>query len=457
MHYVRLACVSLLSYVCQAAPRAYAHPGQSLEVKIEIRDDGVHQRLLISADLVLELFRANNVEYKLPEKVGDDYSYADADVEQTFQDTLADIFAFENPVTIDDVDVEPEFRGAEFVEAGMPGYPVYTPPDVRVTLFYAAPGEPQRVSLIWTIFPRDPMRMAFGLPEAGGVVAELDAYDENLIIVFSETEPEYIWHTTPATAADRPGPVVAALTPPRLSIPTLSIGLLVAWFVVLGIVGVMRETRRVPRGLLLASVIPLAAAGLARDVLVLHVQTPWGTTVALPDETQAEEIFRALQTNVYRAFEKKEPSDIYDVLAYSVDGDLLDEVYNEVYQSLILRDQGGAVARIKGVEIEDVTLDHAGVLPDARTPAFSLRSRWRVHGAVYHWGHVHSRTNEYTAKFTVAQRGENWKLTAINDLTGERIVGEEDDPAILAPPEPINPLLPPGTELSPPQLRDTTP
>ncbi len=422
--------VSVALFVLSFAPGARAHPGQNLDVKIEIRDGGVTQHIIISADMIGVLFAAHQAQYQAPQRVGDEHRYTDPDAEAAFRKTVADIFELENPITINGKLVQPELRQLEFVEANSLGYLTGLPPDVSIRLFYPAPAELREVGLVWTIYPEDATRRALGMPAKVGVIAQLDAPEENRLLLFTPEEPEQIWHASTQTKKDSVAPVVAAFNQPTLGIPALSIAVVGVWLIVLVAIAVHRRPKRVPRGLLLASVLPLALAGLTRNVLVFTVQSPWGPTIELPDDAQAVGIFETLQKNVYRAFEKKTSGDVYDVLAYSVDGELLDEVYNEVHQSLILRDQGGAVARIRAVDILDAEVEHAGVLADTQAAAFTVRSRWRVHGAVYHWGHVHARTNEYTAKFTVAQRAGSWKITGISDLEGERIVQEGDDPRI---------------------------
>jgi hypothetical protein len=44
-----------------------------------------------------------------------------------------------------------------------------------------------------------------------------------------------------------------------------------------------------------------------------------------------------------------------------------------------------------------------------------------VVGTVEHWGHVHSRTNEYEARFTIEPRASAWKITALEVLNEKRL------------------------------------
>jgi hypothetical protein len=89
---------------------------------------------------------------------------------------------------------------------------------------------------------------------------------------------------------------------------------------------------------------------------------------------------------------------------------------------------------VQSVDILNAELVSSGVLPESNAPAFQIRSRWRVHGAVYHWGHVHSRTNEYQALYSVAEVDHNWKINGVEVLGQRRIVQPGDDPVVEAPP-----------------------
>ena len=63
------------------------------------------------------------------------------------------------------------------------------------------------------------------------------------------------------------------------------------------------------------------------------------------NEAQALAIFVPLHANIYRAFDYGGESDVYDALAQSVQGELLDRTYRDVRRSLALQEAGGAVDR----------------------------------------------------------------------------------------------------------------
>ena len=412
------------------ATAAVAHPGQHLGLKISISDEEVACEILMSAELRNIVTPNDYSSFALSEE-GTDYYIIDPAEEQRTFEAYEEFFKNRNAVVIDGVRVRPLLRELLFIPAvlrGLPDKNITPPPDVLIELVHPIKGHPKQISMTWDLYPQDAARAAFGLDPALEVVAELDAYDENRIVVFSQNEPEVTWHAIDKPAGQRVSPVVAIVEPDTIPIPLLSLGVVGAWMIGLVALRLSTSWRKTRRPALPLSVVAICVALLTHDVLVARVIVPWAENIRVPGAREASEIFTSLQRNVYRAFDYKTESDIYDVLAQSVDGDLLDQIYNEVYQSLILRDQGGAVARVKSVDILDAHVQSAGVLPDLAA-AFRVRSRWQVRGAVYHWGHVHSRTNEYKALYTVAERGSNWKITGVEDVEQQRIVRPGDDPS----------------------------
>ena len=69
---------------------------------------------------------------------------------------------------------------------------------------------------------------------------------------------------------------------------------------------------------------------------------------------------------------------------------------------------------------------------------FTVRCKWQVDGAVYHWGHGHFRTNEYEGRFLVIATDRGWRLAG-DELLSQRRVDEPEesfdgsDPASGAP------------------------
>ena len=133
-------------------------------------------------------------------------------------------------------------------------------------------------------------------------------------------------------------------------------------------------------------------------------------------EKEAEVIFSHLLKNIYRAFDFREESVIYDKLAVSLDGDLLTDIYLQTRKSMEIENQGGAVATVENVEITDVK---KAVSPSQGKVAF--RTKWIASGILEHWGHRHNRQNQYDAILTIYPVNDVWKITDIELLEETRI------------------------------------
>jgi hypothetical protein len=136
----------------------------------------------------------------------------------------------------------------------------------------------------------------------------------------------------------------------------------------------------------------------------------------LESDKAVGEVVEGLLTNIYRAFDFRDESTIYDSLARSVEGDLLTDVYLEVQQALQLENQGGAQTKVK-----EVVLEGAELLPDKVVNGFVARAKWTVMGSVGHWGHTHQRTNRYEAEVRVSPVEGHWKMTGLQLLNEERL------------------------------------
>ena len=124
-----------------------------------------------------------------------------------------------------------------------------------------------------------------------------------------------------------------------------------------------------------------------------------------------------LLKNVYRAFDFREEGDIYDKLALSVSGDLLEQIYLQNRRSFAIKKAGGAQAKIKKIEVINVDVERV----KEQGINFRLNTKWTAMGSVGHWGHVHMRKNYYAALITVSGIDGRWKITGLELLEEKRI------------------------------------
>ncbi|MBE7498261.1 MAG: hypothetical protein HS117_25265 [Verrucomicrobiaceae bacterium] len=126
------------------------------------------------------------------------------------------------------------------------------------------------------------------------------------------------------------------------------------------------------------------------------------------DASAAQKIVSPLLRNVYRAFDHRSESRIYDVLQRSIDGELLRKLYLETIQALTLDGREGT--RVLITEFEATVDKITGETPSG---GFIADCNWSTIGTVGHWGHSHPRYNGYKARVTVEPMEGEWKLTAL--------------------------------------------
>ncbi len=414
------------------------HPqdGPDIEVTLRISDDDVVLGLLMNLNFVDEIV---DVPREDPQFL--------AEIEQAgVRDALLEVLREEVELRIDGVPVTPvldEFTVSELTMDLLPLFPrtgrralikVWT------ALRFDAKTPPESVSIVWGIFPPErilettdpgPVDPPPGLtgPPAPDVITDLPPMEIKIrliasgverIIDVSQDEPEHTWHDEGGTIEERLLAVPEAVAVPVWRVPLVSLGCLAAMLLVIGGLRLSSAWDR-RRGIAwMALPLGLLGAVALRDVSVVDVEQPFAGP-SLPTEARAKEIFRPLHANIYRAFDYVDESDVYDALAYSVDGELLDGLYDQIYRSLIMQEEGGAISRVESVRMMDIDVESIGVLPENELPGFVAVARWQVDGAVHHWGHSHERTNEYEARYTVHEGLGGWRIAGSQVLEQFRV------------------------------------
>lgn len=229
-------------------------------------------------------------------------------------------------------------------------------------------------------------------------------------------EPRVIWHRPPAPEPIELLPVGLGMEPPSqangwVALPLGLLGLaLLAW---MG----RRFWRSLPVGTARTGALALWFAGGA--VLLVQAQRAFLRPPGPPDEARALELFERLHTNMYRAFDGGSRGAIYDLLAASVDGPILDAMYGDLYEGLILREEGGAVAQVEEVEVLDRELDSA-LTEQLAGAGFGVVWEWRVRGRVVHFAHEHKRVERLRARYSVRPAEDGWRIAGVEVLAQER-------------------------------------
>lgn len=161
----------------------------------------------------------------------------------------------------------------------------------------------------------------------------------------------------------------------------------------------------------------VAALGfLAYPFLRLPVDLPW-VAEWKPSNERTSIILSGLLTNVYRAFDVRDESRVYDRLAATVVGDQLEQIYLENRKALEMENRGGAQANVDVVNV----LAIRQVTP-SEDDGFVADAVWTVSGSVSHFGHTHYRRNKNHARVTFVKDGNAWKIRDIELIEEKRIL-----------------------------------
>jgi hypothetical protein len=271
------------------------------------------------------------------------------------------------------------------------------PASVGVIYIFPTAGLPQTVEMEWDIFTeRMPVVPASTVDQAGPLPAFLEP-DFNVL-----RWENFLKNPVLPTLTDIRQP---PSTPQKLSQWGQWLFALVAVLALLSMAQALRKGRGVR---FVAIGVFLVAAGLTG----LSVQT-WRDAQLNPERLQS--LVGDLLHNVYRAFDYRGEEAVYDVLAHSVTGELLADVYLETRKGLELANQGGAKVKVKTIEMLDTKLT------GTNANVMTIEARWNVAGSVGHWGHIHQRTNAYHANIDIEVVDGAWKLSGLEILQEERL------------------------------------
>jgi hypothetical protein len=280
---------------------------------------------------------------------------------------------------------------------------------VGIILSYSTKGPPDKVNMTWDQYNLHLWTVP-AVIYAGDDIRRFEfvQYGEPFEWVSPGREPRPPVRGVSAALADKPE---------LLSVPVGPLACLVA-LIMAGVALVVVRARWLSYAAVFCVLAGIAA--ISARFTMIQIRSPWDQPTAIA-ESSAHRIFATLHKNVYRAFDYHRESDIYDALAASVDGDLLSELYVRIRGGLAMQEQGGAVTRIQTVEIIEGNL-----MPNVRRETtdprgFDYYCRWQVEGTVEHWGHIHTRLNEYEATFLVEPRDDQWKITRLEVLNEKRV------------------------------------
>ena len=371
LRHLLLPLLLLLTAWPLAVPaRAHLADLPSIWADAHVQDDGIRLRLTVKSAILakwLGLEAVNEREFWPAEP---SFPTDVADKRKIVQDFAA-LLSSKVKLTIDGKETLCDPREIE------------APPDLNdddgpgywcITTFFATDSQPRRATFEWLDFADASFEL---LPEVSLNVHAGRRYLSTRRLV--DYEPEYTWHTDEIAVA--PPRLLRPVEPPPdpvLPLPVLAIGIAILALVLVPVLRRLDRHASITWG---APAVLLLVAGFvwANDVGVVAVDDPFVERVTVPSPVQAQEMFTQLHDNVYASFDAATEDEIYDLLAASVAPEMLDELYVDVYESLILREAGGAFAQVDEVERQLVE----PTLPPPRLGRARVRGAHQVERALY--------------------------------------------------------------------------
>jgi hypothetical protein len=344
-----------------------------------------------------------------------DPDWIEVDELEPLQQRIGKFLLTRNPLRIDGRLAEPILDRTNFVKVTLRGIRILEVPErletstaiVGVILTYLTEGLPQEVTVEWELFTDQVQQVPATATDPAGPLSSYLEPDNNL-----HTWTNFLKNYTPPTVDQ----VRIAETLEPFDLPlgsALAIGLLLPlpWF----------YFRRRRSGQSAGPVAGFAVACLVGALALMpfaRVAVPMpGVAAPALDAGQAEHLLGMLLKNVYRAFDFRGESAVYDKLALTVADELLADVYLQSRRPMIVQNAGGAQAKVSSVEVLE-----AVPIRVSRAPLiYEVEAKWTAEGRVGHWGHVHTRKNLYHANLRLEGRDGAWKVTGLELLEEKRI------------------------------------
>ncbi len=341
--------------------------------------------------------------------------FIETDENEPLKKRVSEFFLKRDKVLIDGKQLRPILDRTAFIKYAMTGSQFLEQPErllintamVGVIITYITDGIPQEVTSEWDLWSDRIQKVPTNAIDPAGPFPSYITPDDN-VHVWNNFLKQYKIPTVENVT------VAGFVT--SFSLPVGSILCLV---VLLPLVWQIRNRRKSEKPIRLhSSMIILLIAGslILYPYLQVSIAKP-GNIASNITNDEATAMLHSLLKNVYRSFDFREEEDVYDKLAISASGDILSDIYLQNRKSFRVKRAGGAVAKVKEVEVTDVAV---GNNPNS-SRALDLRSSWTAMGTVGHWGHLHTRKNQYEAIVTVEPVDSSWKITGLQLLEEKRI------------------------------------
>ena len=145
--------------------------------------------------------------------------------------------------------------------------------------------------------------------------------------------------------------------------------------------------------------------GVLLPVAVAEIDNPIAGT---PDTREAADIVEQMAGNLHNALRLRAEQKQRSALLMNVHGSQLDDVLPELRRALVIRVQGGGLARVESigdVVVKDIEpLDGGG---------FRALAEWSADARAGHWGHLHRRRMRLNALMELVPVEGAWMLAGL--------------------------------------------
>ncbi|MEM7384293.1 MAG: hypothetical protein AAF514_05050 [Verrucomicrobiota bacterium] len=336
---------------------------------------------------------------RIPRENGD---FIEIEEQQAARPLIESFLANRNPVRLDGRPVQPKLVRLQFFGLDINDFARNAEPRrvstyqarIGIILSYPTPQPPTRANLVWESFS----------PGASFLKSRIFIHEDPPTRAFlTKDQPEW--------SGSRNAPPSAQTTDP---LPPVN------------------RKNRFPTPLFFLPLMVWLSTAVARKAH-LQIMTAGGIFALLaiawlPHQGKAEDTIRpadqiriteSLVRRIYESFEQPTEESIYDALSQNVGGNLLEPLYLEFRQGLEIKEQGGAMARIRSLQFEKRKA-HGSSFDKEGFPVLTTTCQWTAEGTIDHWGHRHRRINRYKADFTIAGTDGGWRVIGNEIRLAER-------------------------------------
>jgi hypothetical protein len=335
--------------------------------------------------------------------------YIEIEELDVLKDKISKFLVNRNIVTIDGKVGQPIIDKIHFVKWSLAGIQIqegkermdYSSAVIGVIFAFPHDSIAQKISIDWDMFSDKIKEVPNVATDPAGPMPYILKQDDH-VLVWTNFLKQYKL------------PTISEVQVSSAEIPLLQIGAIL--FFLFGLVRLFQKRSKIKKTKLLYGSI------IGVGIVLFFVSFFFRPKLTIPfvqktsfTKPEASSLISHLLKNTYRAFDFREESDIYDKLAVSNAEELLTEIYIDTRKSMVLESQGGIQVKVKNVEVtdvEEVSSDKEGI---------SFKCKWLVSGDVGHWGHIHSRNNQYSAILNLRSKNGLWKLYDIDIIEEIRL------------------------------------